>query len=55
MQMLLVLIFIYLPDWQENVKGAMLAQPSSDYLNLLLEIPKYCCPIEIFYCFFSFY
>ena len=33
----------------------VLAKPSSDYLDLFLEIPRYCYPIAIFLWSFSFY
>ena len=30
-------------------------QPSTNYPNLHLEMPKYCCPVEIFYFIYNFY
>ena len=33
----------------------MLIHRTSNYPDLLFQMPKYCCPVEIFYLFFSFF
>ena len=45
-------LFIFPFDLQESIKGTI--QWASNYLNLLPEISRYCCPVKIFIWFFSF-
>ena len=40
-------IFIYPSDSQENVEGVILRAISSDYHNLLLEMPRHWCSVNI--------
>ena len=38
-------LYIYPPDSQESNGGAI--HRTSNYPDLLLEMPRYCCPLEI--------
>ena len=40
-------LYIYLPDSLENVGAAI--HRVCNYPDLLPEMPRYCCPVEIFY------
>ena len=53
-KVLLILFYryIYPPDSQESDGGVV--HRAGSFPNLPLEMPKYCCPLEIFY-FFCFY
>ena len=40
-------LYIYSPDSQESSGGAI--HRASNYPDLLPEMPRYCCPVKIFY------
>ena len=49
-------IFSYLFDLCKKMSNLLyLKQPSSDYPELLIEIPRYCCSLKFFILFISFY
>ena len=48
----LCLYRLHLPESQESAAGAI--RRESNYPDLLPEMPRYCCPVEIFILVFSF-
>ena len=43
------IISIYPHDLQKNAGVVILGKQASDFPNLLSEMPKHCCQVEIFY------
>ena len=45
--------YIYPPDSQESDGGVI--HRAGNYPGLISEMPRYCCPVETFYCGYQFY